>query len=328
MSTVQEAPLSVAPEGLEEHRRELTAYCYRMLASPFEAEDAVQETMLRAWRGLDRFEGRAALRSWLYRIATNVCLDMLEGRERRARPMDLGPAREPIEANLSTLPETTWIQPVPDPLVASAEADPADVTVARETIRLAFVAALQHLPARQRAVLILCEVLRWKASEVAELLDSSVASVNSALQRARATLEALDVKAGDPAPPLDEADRALLARYVEAFESYDMDALTALIREDATQSMPPFDLWLHGRDDILTWWFGPGIGCSGSKVIPVVSANGSPAFGQYKPSPDGGYEPWALQVVELSGGRIVEFTFFLDTETLFPLFGLPPRLDA
>jgi RNA polymerase sigma-70 factor, ECF subfamily len=327
MSTVQEAPLSVAPEGLEEHRRELTAYCYRMLASPFEAEDAVQETMLRAWRGLDRFEGRAALRSWLYRIATNVCLDMLEGRERRARPMDLGPAREPIEANLSTLPETTWIQPVPDPLVASAEADPADVTVARETIRLAFVAALQHLPARQRAVLILCEVLRWKASEVAELLDSSVASVNSALQRARATLEALDVKAGDPSPPLDEADRALLARYVEAFESYDMDALTALIREDATQSMPPFDLWLHGRDDILTWWFGPGIGCSGSKVIPVVSANGSPAFGQYKPSPEGGYEPWALQVVELSGGRIVEFTFFLDTETLFPLFGLPPRLD-
>jgi len=312
---------------LEQHRRELTAYCYRMLASPFEAEDAVQETFLRAWQGFHRFEGRAALRSWLYRIATNVCLDMLKGRERRARPMDLGPAREPIEANLNTLPEVTWIQPAPDGLVGP-EGDPAELAVARETIRLAFVAALQHLPPRQRAVLILCEVLRWQATEVAELLDTSVASVNSALQRARATLAASDVDATDPSPPMDDAQRDLLARYVAAFEDYDIDALTSLIQEDATQSMPPYDLWLRGRDDIFRWWFGPGIGCRGSRLVPTVSANGSPAYGQYKPAPGGGYEPWALQVLELSDDGIAEFTFFLDTETLFPLFGLPPRLEA
>ena len=314
---------------LEEHRAELTGYCYRMLASPFEAEDAVQETFLRAWRGYDRFEGRASLRSWLYRIASNVCLDMLSGRERRARPMDLGPAREPIAANLNTLPEVTWIEPIPDGLVVPAEGDPAEVAVSRETIRLAFVAALQHLPPRQRAVLILSEVLRWKASEVAELLETSVAAVNSALQRARATLDGLDVSAADTSSSVDEADAELLARYVDAFEQYDMDALTSLIQEDATQSMPPYDLWLRGRDDILSWWVGPGAGCRGSRVVPATIANGAPAFGQYKPSESGsGYDPWALQVLEISGGRIVEFTFFLDTERLFPLFGLPPRLDS
>jgi RNA polymerase sigma-70 factor, ECF subfamily len=312
---------------LEQHRTELTAYAYRMLGSSFEAEDAVQETMIRAWRGYERFEGRAALRSWLYRIATNVCLDMLNGRERRARPMDLGPAREPIESNLNTLPEVTWIEPVPDGLVVP-EGDPADVAVARETIRLAFVAALQHLPPRQRAVLILCEVLRWQATEVAELLETSVASVNSALQRARATLAASNVGATDPSPPsLGEEERALLDRYVAAFEAYDMDALTNLIHEDATQSMPPYDLWLQGREDIFQWWLGPGIGCRGSRLVPTVAANGSPAYGQYKPSPDGGYEPWALQVIEVSGGRIAELTFFLDTKTVFPLFGLPDRLE-
>jgi len=320
MAVVQESSVTVKTGELEarfeQHRAELTAYCYRMLGSPFEAEDAVQETFIRAWKGFERFEGRAALRSWLYRIATNVCLDMLSGRERRARPMDLGPAREPIEANLNTLPEVTWIQPMPDPV---------DAAVERDTIRLAFVAALQHLPPRQRAVLILCEVLRWQATEVAELLDTSVASVNSALQRARATLEKSDLTATEP---LDPADRALLERYVVAFQDYDIEALTSLIQEDAKQSMPPFDLWLRGRDDIFTWWFGPGIGCKGSRVIPTVSANGSPAFGQYKPSPGGGFEPWALQVLELSGGRIAEFTFFLDTDTLFPLFGLPARLES
>jgi RNA polymerase sigma-70 factor, ECF subfamily len=323
------APREAPVERLEQHRAELTAYCYRMLASPFEAEDAVQETFLRAWKSFDRFEGRAALRSWLYRIATNVCLDMLSGRERRARPIDLGPAREPLEANLDTLPEITWIQPIPDTHVAPAEGDPAEVAVSRETIRLALVAALQHLPPRQRAVLILCEVLRWKASEVAELLETSVASVNSALQRARATLEERNLSVADTSLSVDEADAQLLSRYVEAFERYDMDALTSLVQEDAVQSMPPYDLWLHGRDDIFAWWVGPGIGCRGSRVIPAPSANGAPAFGQYKPSPTGeGYEPWALQVLELAEGRIAEFTFFLDTDTLFPLFGLPPRLDA
>ena len=313
---------------LEQHRSELTGYCYRMLGSSFEAEDAVQETLMRAWRSLDRFEGRATLRSWLYRIATNVCLDMLEGRERRARPMDLGPSREPDAANLNTLPETTWIQPLPDSVVAH-DGDPADVTVARETIRLAFVAALQHLPARQRAVLILCEVLRWKASEVAELLETSVASVNSALQRARATLETRNVSPADTDPSVEDVDPALLARYVDAFERYDMEALTALIHEDATQSMPPYDLWLSGRDDILSWWVGPGAACRGSRVIATTAANGSPAFGQYKPSPTGdGFDPWALQVLEISDGRIVELTFFLDTDAVFPLFGLPARLES
>ena len=251
---------------------------------------------------------------------------MLNARERRARPMDLGPAREPVESNLNALPEVTWIEPVPATALA-AESDPAEVAVAHETIRLAFVAALQHLPPRQRAVLILCEVLRWKASEVAELLETSVASVNSALQRARATLETSDV--GVDRAQLDEADRELLSRYVAAFEAYDIEALTSLIHEDATQSMPPFDLWLSGRDDIFEWWLGPGIGCRGSRVIPTVAANGSPAFGQYKPSETGsGFDPWALQVLEVSDDRIVELTFFLDTDRIFPLFGLPPRLDA
>jgi RNA polymerase sigma-70 factor (ECF subfamily) len=323
MVGVQDATIATpaVEELLEQHRLELTGYCYRMLGSG-EAEDAVQETFIRAWRGYDRFEGRSALRSWLYRIATNVCFDMLEGRKRRARPMDLGPAQEPVVENLHTLPEVTWIEPMPDALVV-ADGDPAEVTVARETVRLAFVAALQHLPPRQRAVLILCEVLRWKASEVAELLETSVASVNSALQRARATLEASKASAATAAS-VDAADADLLARYVDAFERYDMVALTALIHEDATQSMPPFDMWLAGRDDILAWWVGPGIGCSGSKVVPVTSANGAPAFGQYKPSEDGtGYEPWALQVLEVEDGKIVEFTFFLDTPSAFPRFGLP-----
>jgi RNA polymerase sigma-70 factor, ECF subfamily len=324
MDRMQDSSLRLKPDAgelagqLEQYRSELTAYCYRMLGSPFEAEDAVQDTFLRAWRAYERFEGRAALRSWLYRIATNVCLDMIGSRERRARPMDLGPASEPVVESLNTLPEVTWIEPIPD------AGDPAEVAVQRETIKLAFVAALQHLPPRQRAVLILCEVLRWKAAEVAELLETSVASVNSALQRARATLEASNVNVAETPAAVDAPDAELLARYVDAFERYDMDALTSLISEDARQSMPPFDMWLSGRDDIFSWWFGPGNGCRGSKVIPTVAANGSPAFAQYKPNDAGdGYEPWALQVLEIEDGKIVEFTFFLDTERVFPLFGVP-----
>ena len=324
MGAMPKAAVAAAPTleaQFEEYRVELTAYCYRMLGS-VDAEDAVQETFIRAWRAYDSFEGRSALRSWLYRIATNVCFDMLESRKRRARPMDLGPSGEPIVENLRT-PDQLWIEPMPDGRVV-ADGDPAEVIGARESVRLAFVAALQQLPARQRAVLILCEVLRWKAAEVAELLETSVASVNSALQRARATLEASDVTPSTTAPSVDAADAELLERYVAAFEQYDMEALTELIHEDATQSMPPYDLWLTGRGDILTWWFGPGATCRDSKVVAVDSANGAPAFGQYRPNPAGeGYEPWALQVVEIENGRIVELTFFLDVERVFPRFGLP-----
>jgi RNA polymerase sigma-70 factor (ECF subfamily) len=322
---------SAAPESrelehrLERHRAELTAYAYRMLGSAFEAEDAVQETLLRAWRSFDSFEGRAELRSWLYRIATNVCLDMLNGRQRRARPMDLAPAQSADTPLPDALPEDRWLQPIPDGRVLPEEADPAELAVARDTIRLAFVAALQHLPPRQRAVLILREVLRWKATEVAELLETTVASVNSALQRARSALAAADVTATSP-QTMDEEQRTLLARYVDAFERYDLESLTSLLHEDATWSMPPYDLWLQTHEDIRKWCLGQGIGCRGSRLIPTV-ANGSPAFAQYKPSPSGGYEPWSLQVLEISAGRIVGITFFLDTSTLFPLFDLPPRLD-
>jgi len=311
---------------LETYRGELTAYCYRMLASPFDAEDAVQDAFVRAWRSRDRFEGRAAVRSWLYRIATNVCLDMLKTK-RRTTPMDLGPAREPIEANLHVPLEITWLEPIPLHLIAP-ERDPADVAVTNESVRLAFVAALQRLPSRQRAVLILREVLDWQASEVAQLLDTFVASVNSALQRARATLARANAGEPDETRALSDADRALLERYIGAFQRYDVKELTALIKEDARQSMPPFDLWLNGRDDMMAWWFGPGILCKGSRVVPAPAANGMPTFGQYKPSSSGGYEPWALQVLDVSDGKIAEITFFLDTAKLFPLFGLPLRLDA
>ena len=314
--------------AFEEYRRELTGYCYRMLGSGFEAEDAVQETLVRAWRAFEQFEGRAALRSWLYRIATNVCLDMLRGRRRRALPMDFGPAVSGASDPGPTQPAESWVEPIPGGWLGPASDDPAEVVVSRETIRLAFVAALQHLPPRQRAVLILREVLNWKATEAAELLGVTVASVNSALQRARATLSASDLSEADAASPLAEGNSELLARYVDAFERYDMESLTALIHADATQSMPPYEMWLRGRTDILSWWVGPGLGCRGSRLIPTV-ANGAPAFAQYKPGASGtGYEPWAIQVPEIAEGRIVGFTFFLDTARLFPLFGLPLRLES
>jgi RNA polymerase sigma-70 factor, ECF subfamily len=314
-------------EELESHRRELTGYCYRMLGSPFEAEDAVQETLLRAWRAIDRFEGRSTVRSWLYRIATNVCMDMLGGRQRRALPMDFGPASPPEVSHLNVRPESTWVEPMPQSMLSEAD-DPAEVAQARETMKLAFLAALQHLPPRQRAALILCEVLRWQASEVAELLETSTASINSALQRARATLSQSGASLDGPAPELDAEQHALVARYVDAFERYDMTALTALIREDATQSMPPYDMWLSGREDILTWWAGPGIECAGSRLLPAAVANGPVAFGQYRKSKTGrGHDPWALQIIEFGSGGIEEMTFFLDTERLFPRFGLPRHLD-
>jgi RNA polymerase sigma-70 factor (ECF subfamily) len=314
---------------LDTYRRELTGYCYRMLGSGFEAEDAVQETMVRAWKAYDRFEGRSALRSWLYRIATNVCLDMQKGPQRRARPMDLGPSSTAELKHLGApAHESTWVQPMPDARVLPEGGDPAEVAAARESIRLAFVAALQYLPARQRAVLILREVLRWPATEVAELLETSDASVNSALQRARATIAASNITDTDPVKPMDAAQQELLDRYLDAFERYDMDSLTSLIHEDAMQSMPPYELWLRGRDEILAFWQGQGAACAGSRLLPTV-ANGRPAFGQYRRNPDGdGYHPWALQILEFADGELVELSFFLDTETLFPLFGLPAHLDA
>jgi RNA polymerase sigma-70 factor (ECF subfamily) len=308
----------------EQHRRELTGYSYRMLGSFSEAEDAVQETMIRAWKNIDGFEGRSSLRSWLYRIATNVCLDQLRGRKRRAVAMDMGPAsRADIAAPPETLPHNRWIEPAPDDRVLP-EGDPAEIAEARESIRLAFVAALQHLPAKQRAVLILREVLRWQATEVAELLDTTVQSVNSALQRARATLASRDIEGS--VATMDDEQRSLVSRYVDAFERYDIDALVKLLHEDAIMSMPPYPLWLEGPEQMGAWFLGHGIGCQGGRLV-ATFANGCPAFGSYRVDPSGGWFPWSIQVLELSGDRIIGHHNFLDTETLFPLFGLPAHLD-
>src|SRR3954470_646693 len=289
-------------QELESYRRELTGYCYRMLGSGFEAEDAVQETFVRAWRKIDDFEGRSSLRSWLYRIATNVCLDMLQGPQRRARPMDMGPASTAETALGAPLAESTWVMPIADSAAVTEEGDPAELATQRETLRLAFIAALQHLPPRQRAVLILREVLRWQATEAAELLGMTVASVNSALQRARATIDELNLDASGPSD-LQGEDQELLDKYVDLFEHYDIDSLVALIADDAEFSMPPFDLWLRGTDDIAKWYVGQGAGCDDSRMI-ATRANGCAAFAQYKPTEDGSgvREPWALQVIETSGG--------------------------
>ncbi|MBW9209819.1 sigma-70 family RNA polymerase sigma factor [Mumia sp. zg.B21] len=308
---------------LETYRRELTGYCYRMLGSAFDAEDAVQETMVRAWRSLDKFEGRSSLRSWLYRIATNVCMDILGSGQRRARPMDLSAtAWQPVVHSLAAQrANEAWMEPMLDERIIPDSADPAEVAAGRESIRLAFVAALQHLPPRQRAVLVLREVLRWRAAEVADLLDTSVASVNSALQRARATLSTVRSTSGDTYDELDADQQELLAKYVAAFEAYDMDTFVSLLREDATQSMPPFVMWLQGREDIRTWMEGPGKECLGSRVEPM-SVNGAPALAQWRPAPEGGFVPWSITVLDVQGGEVTNISTFLDTR-LFPLLGLP-----
>ncbi|MFD4503229.1 sigma-70 family RNA polymerase sigma factor [Streptomyces sp. NPDC058457] len=321
------AELDVA---LDKYRTELTGYCYRMLGSSFEAEDAVQDTLVRAWRSYEKFEGRSSLRSWLYRIATNVCLDMLSAGNKRARPMDLSESTPLAQAALSPRSDNTWLEPVPDARVLPTVDDPAEAAVAKESIRLAFMAALQQLPPKQRVVLILREVLAWKATEVAELLGTTVASVNSALQRARATLaEQRQSGAGaEVSDPLDEEQQKLLERYVAAFEGYDMTALTALLHEDAIMTMPPFDLWLTGHDDITGFMTTIGSACEGSRLFPV-QVNGLPGFAQYKPDPDiGGWSPWSVQVLEISDGRLTGFHFFLDTKRWFPLFDLPLHLEA
>ena len=315
----------VLAEDLEQYRRELTGYCYRMLGSVFDADDAVQDTMMRAWRGIDGFEGRSAMRSWLYRIATNVCLDMLRGRQRRASPIDMGPSRATDSFTGAMLPEHTFVQPVPDDRVLPDTGDPAELTAAKESIRLAFVTALQYLPARQRAVLILREVLRWQAAEVADLLGTSVAAVNSALQRARATMSARDSAA--PVSDVVTGDqRALLARYVDAFERYDISSLVTLLHDEAVMTMPPFDFWLRGPDEMGRFFLGPGIVCRDSRLV-ATEANGCAAFGSYKHHPRGGRRPWAIQVIEVSGDRIVGHHNFVETSpSLFAAFGLPARL--
>jgi RNA polymerase sigma-70 factor (ECF subfamily) len=320
-----EAPsVQISSDDLEQHRRELTGYCYRMLGSSFEAEDAVQETMVRAWRATDSFEGRSALRSWLYRIATNVCLDMLRGRQRRALAMDLGPSSTADLFHGATRPEHAWMQPIPDARVVPDNADPAERAEAKESIRLAFVTALQHLPAKQRAVLILREVLRWQATEVAELLDTSVASVNSALQRARATLATHETES-DRGQVVDDTQQELLALYVDAFERYDIASLVRLLRDDVVMSMPPYDFWLRGPQQMSEWFLGNGSGCKGSRLIPFF-ANGSAAFGSYRSDGHGGHMPFAIQVIEIEGGQIVGHHNFLDTK-LFAAFRLPDRLE-
>lgn len=324
--TVDERP---PEERLEDHRHELTGYCYRMLGSAFEAEDAVQDTMVRAWKGVAKFDGRSSLRSWLYRIATNVCIDALNGRKRRAVPMDIGGPGAPVAESLrEPLPDVEWLEPMPDARVSTPAGDPADKAVAKETIRLAFIAALQHLPARQHAVLILREVLCWKAAEVAELLDTTVASVNSALQRARATLseQGISETAPQTSPAMDPAQTELLMRYMAAFEAFDMEALTALLHEDVEQNMPPLELWFRGRDDVIAWMAtGPGQGCRGSRVAPV-EINGTVGFAQWKPSgPNGEFEAWGITALRVEDGVVTGLSIFLNTE-LFGYFGLPLQL--
>jgi RNA polymerase sigma-70 factor (ECF subfamily) len=326
MTAMTIAERELTADDLEAHRRELTGFCYRMLGSGSEAEDAVQETMAKAWLAADTFEGRSSVRTWLYRIASNVCIDMGRSPQRRARPVDLGPVRTPDPVHLAdVLPESSWITPVADERVIDLHADPAAVAAARDSIRLAFIAALQRLPARQRAALVLCEVLAWPVREVAELLDMSVAAVNSALQRARATLAA--APSAEPTQPLSAEQEALLARYLDAFERYDMDALAALLHDDAIQSMPPYAMWLQGRDDLIAWYVGAGAECGGSRLLPGW-ANGCPAFAQYRVDPNGGHAPWALQVVELRGKRIEAIHAFLDTAESFERFGFPDHLPT
>ena len=321
------ATTTASDRQLEDYRKELTGFCYRMVGSAHDADDAVQETMIRAWRGIGNFEGRSSLRSWLYRIATNVCFDQLDGRRRRALPMDLGGPTPLANASIGAAhDESTWIQPIADSHVLADTLDPADRTVARESVRLAFVGALQHLPPRQRAVLILRDVLRWKASEVAHLLGTTVVSVNSALQRARVTLAASNIASSHDAT-VSADEKALLDRYVDAFERYDIDELVSLLHEDATLSMPPFALWLRGKGDLDGWFRGHGAGCNGSRLVPV-KASGAPAFGQYRPAGAGIHEPFALQVLEVSAGRITGIHAFLDTGDLFPRFRLPARLTS
>ena len=314
----------IPAEQLELHRSAIAGHCYRMMGSPADADDAVQETMVRAWRNLEKLDPRAPVKAWLYKISTNVCLDMIGDKKRRARPIEDGPQGTPND-ELMTLARSHWLEPVPDAWALPKDADPSELLVLRQSNRLAFVAALQHLPPKQRAVLLLIEVLGWSANEVAEGLELTVASVNSALQRARATLGSRNLKEGGD--PLTDAQTKLVDRYLDAFVRYDVPALVSLLHHDATLSMPPYTLWLQGHDQISTWLLGRGADCRGSRLIPTM-ASGMPAFGQYRIDPGGGFAPWALLVVEVKGDRLSSMCSFLDTQNVFPRFGLPLHLDA
>jgi RNA polymerase sigma-70 factor, ECF subfamily len=318
------APSSPEFAELEAHRVALTGHCYRMLGSPVDADDAVQETLVRAWKSLGRFEGRSSVRTWLYRIATNVCLDALADGTRRMSSIEDGPSGT-IDDTLQSRPRTHWLEPIPDARAIPPESDPAEKVVLRQSIRMAFVAALQHLPPKQRAALLLTEVLGCSAAEVASTLETTVPAVNSALQRARATLAARNQDTA--LTPGSGVQQALLDRYVSAFERYDIEALMALLHEDATLSMPPYTLWLRGHEAIQAWMLGRGAGCRGSRLLPT-SASGAPAFGQYRAAPEGGHRAWALILLDVSEGRLAGMTSFLDTGSLFPLFGLPLELPA
>jgi RNA polymerase sigma-70 factor, ECF subfamily len=318
-------PGAVPVDLLEEYRAELNGYCYRLLGSVFEAQDAVQETMVRAWRGLGNLERRSSLRGWLYRIATRVCFNMITATRRRALPMDLGGPWAGATPVGPALPEHSWVEPIPDALLPPPrQVDPLEYAVQRDTVRVAFIAALQHLPRRQRAVLILRDVLRWSAREVAELLGTTVISVNSALQRARATLAARRPTAGDLPVSLSGEQEELLNRYLAAFESHDVDALVALLHHDATISMPPLPVWLRGPTAARQWWDGPGRDCRGSRLV-AVDANRSPAFAVYRPSATRrGHELFAIHVLELTDNRVDSIQMFVDARLAGP-FGLAQR---
>lgn len=326
-------------DDLAPHRPALLGHCYRMLGSLADADDAVQETLLRAWRALESFEERSQPRTWLWRIATNVCLDQLSQRERRARSIELGPPGS-LDAPLEALPAERFVEPIPDAWIVPEGASPERAAELRRDVRLAFVAALQHLPPRQRAALLLVELVGFSAAEAADVLEASVASTNSALQRARATLaEAQKSERTVDAPLALSADQeTLVARYVEAFERYDVDALVSLLRDDVVFSMPPYTLWFEGAANVARWLRGRGHGCTGS-VLRATTASGWPAFGQYRlasafpetdprrpTDPSARYGAWGLVVLELDAARVVRWTTFLDTPALFPRFGLPLTL--
>jgi RNA polymerase sigma-70 factor (ECF subfamily) len=316
--------VEVAPASeFEQHRTALRGHCYRMLGSAVDADDAVQETMLRAWRSLDTFEGRASLKTWLFRVATHVCLDALADRAKRARPLDLGPCGG-VDGPFDTLPRERWIEPIADAEALPAAVDPGERLAKKQTIRLAFVAALQHLTPMQRAALLLTDVVGWSPDEVATRFEVGRSALYSSIQRARAALADRDVArdlSGAEAS-LSPAARALVEGYVAAFERYDVDALTSLLHHDVTMCMPPYTLWLRGPETVRRFWLGPGAGCRGSRLV-AVEANGAPAFAQYRASPEGGHHAWALVVLDVADDGLRGITSFLDVARIFSRFGLP-----